>query len=73
MLFEIGVLKNLAKLTEKRLCQSPFFENVADLRPTTLLKTGHRYFAVNFVKFLRTLVFLQHHQWLLLCNSTEYE
>ena len=33
-----GVLKNLAKFTEKYLCWSPFFNKVAGLRPVTLLK-----------------------------------
>ena len=33
-----GVLKNFAKFTEKQLCQSPFFNKVAGLRPGTLLK-----------------------------------
>ena len=32
-----GDLKNLAKLTGKRLCQSLFFNKVAGLRPATLL------------------------------------
>ena len=41
-----SVLRNLAKLTGKRLCQSLFFNKVADLR--------HRCFPVNFAKFLRT-------------------
>ena len=44
------VLKNLAKLTGKHLCQSLFFNKVAGLR--------HRCFAVNFAIFLRT-TFLQ--------------
>ena len=33
-----GVLKNFTKLTGKHLCQSLFFNKVADLRPATLLK-----------------------------------
>ena len=43
-----GVLKNLAKLTGKHLCQS--------LWPGTLLKKRlwHRRFPVNFAKYLRT-------------------
>ena len=35
---EKGVLKNFAKLTGKHLCQSLFFNEVADLGPATLLK-----------------------------------
>ena len=33
-----GVLKNFAKFTPKRLCQSLFFNKVAGLRSPTLLK-----------------------------------
>ena len=44
----------------KHLCQNPSFNKVAGLRPATFLKKElwHRYFSVNFAKFLRTL-FLQ--------------
>ena len=44
----------------KYLCQSLFFNKVADLRPVTLLtkRLWYRCFPVNFAKFLRTL-FLQ--------------
>ena len=50
-----GVLRNFAKFTGKHLCQSLFFNKVADLRPATLLKKRlwHRCFPVNFAKFLR--------------------
>ena len=55
-----GVLRNFTKLSGKHLWQSLFFNKVAGLRPATLLKKRlwHRYFPVNFVKFLRT-AFLQ--------------
>ena len=33
-----GILRNFAKVTGKNLCQSLFLNNVADLRPATLLK-----------------------------------
>ena len=51
-----GVLRNLAKFTRKRLCQSIFFNKVAGLRPATLLikRLCHRRFPVSFMKFLRT-------------------
>ena len=51
-----GVLTNFAKFTGKHMCQSLFFNKVADLRVATLLKKRlwHRYFPVNFAKFLRT-------------------
>ena len=44
--YKKDVLKNFAKLTEKHLCQSPFFNKIAGLRPA-------RYFPVNFAKFSR--------------------
>ena len=48
-----GVLRNFAKFIR---FQSLSFNNVAGLRPSTLLKERlwHRCFLVNFVKFLRT-------------------
>ena len=51
-----GVLRNFAKFKGKHLCRSLFFNKVAGLRPATLLKKRlwHRFFAVNFKKFLRT-------------------
>ena len=47
------VLGNFAKLTAKYLCQSPFFNKVAGLRPATLLRKRlwHRFFTVTFAKF----------------------
>ena len=64
-----GVLRNFAKFTGKYLWQSLFFNEVAGLRPAILLKKTlwHRCFAVNFVKFLRTLFFIEHLRRLLLC------
>ena len=44
-----GVLRNIAKLTGKHLCQSLFFNKVAGLRHR------HACFPVSFAKFLRTL------------------
>ena len=54
VLCKIGLRRNIAKFTGKHLCQSLFFNKVADL-PTTLLKKRlwHRYFPVNIAKFLR--------------------
>ena len=51
-----GVLRNFRKFTGKHLCQSLFFNNVAGMRPATLLKKRlwHRCFPMNFVTFLRT-------------------
>ena len=51
----IGVLRNFAKFTRKHLCQSHFFNKVADLQATLLKKwLWHRCFPVNFAEFLRT-------------------
>ena len=52
-----GVLKNFAKFRGKHLCQSLFLNKVAGL-PATLLKQRlwHRWFPLNFAKFLRTPV-----------------
>ena len=65
---EKGVLRNFAKFTGKYLCQSLFFNKVADVRLETLLKKrlAHRRFPVNFVKFLRAPFFTEHLWWLLL-------
>ena len=51
-----GVLKNFTKFTGKNLCQSLFFNEVAGLRPVTILKKRlwHRCLPVNFLKFPRT-------------------
>ena len=46
-----GTRKNFARFKGKHLCQSLFFKVVASL------KLWHRYFPVNFAKFLRTLIF----------------
>ena len=55
-------LKKFKKFKEEHLCQSLFLNKVADLRPVTLLKKRlwHRYFSVNFAKFLRTPFFTEH-------------
>ena len=51
-----GVVRNFATFTGQHLCQSLFFNKVAGLRPTTLLKNRlwHRSFPVNSGKFWRT-------------------
>ena len=66
--FTKGVLKDFAKLTGKCLCQSLFFNKVADLRSVTLLqkRLWHRCFPVDFAKFLRTPFFTEPLQWLFL-------
>ena len=67
----VGV-RNLAKFTGK-LCQGLFLNEVAGLRPTTLLKKRlwHRCFPVIFEKFLRT-PFLQNTSGRLLLNYKFY-
>ena len=63
-----GVLRNFAKFIGKHVCQSFFFNKVADLRPATLLKRRlwHTCFPVNFTKFLRAPFLKEHLRWLLL-------
>ena len=62
-----GGLRNFAKFTGKHLCQGLFF-NKKRLRPVTLIKKRlcHRCFPVNFAKFIRTIFFTEHLQWLLM-------
>ena len=54
-----GILRKLAKFTGKHLCKSLFFNKVSGLRPLTLLKRRlwHKCFPMNFAKFLRTPIF----------------
>ena len=51
-----GVFRNFPKLTGKYLRQTLLFNNVAGLRPATLLKKSlwHMCFSVNFAKFFGT-------------------
>ena len=65
-----SVLRNFAKFTGKHLCQSLFFIKVAGLRSATLLKKKlwHRFFPMNFAKFLRT-PFLQNTSGGCFCNN----
>ena len=53
LFYKKSVFENFAKSTGKHLCQSLFFNKVA---AATLLKERlwHRFFPVNFEKFLRT-------------------
>ena len=55
-----GALRNFAKFTGEHLRQSLFFNKVAGFRPAILFKKRpwHKYFPVNFAKFLRA-AFLQ--------------
>ena len=55
-----SVLKSFAKFTEKHLYQSLFFDKVAGLSPTTLLKKTlwHRSFPLNFAKNFNNTFFL---------------
>ena len=44
-----GVLRNFTKFTGKRMCQSPYFNKVASLRP------WRRCFPVKFTKFYKKI------------------
>ena len=63
-----SALKNFTALTEKHLCQSLFFNKVVGLGSATLFKKihWHRCFPVNFVKFLRAPLLIEHLLWLFL-------
>ena len=65
---EKAVLGNFAKFTGKYLYQSLFFNNIAGLRPVTLLtkRLWRKCFPVNFSKFRRTPFLAEHVQCLLL-------
>ena len=54
-----GVLRNFAKFTGKHLCQSLFFNKVAGLRPSTLLKKRlwYRCFPFNFFEIFKNPFF----------------
>ena len=64
MFYKKSVLKNSQNSLENTCARASFFS----LRPATLLKKRlwHRCFHVNFVKFLKTLFFIEHLWWLLL-------
>ena len=70
-----GALRSFAKFTGKYLCQSLFFNKVAVLTPSILLKKRlwHRYFPENFVKFPRKPVFIEHFRRLLLSSNSDDE
>ena len=63
-----SVLRNFAKFTGKPQCQGLFFNKIAGLRPTTLLKRRilHMCFPVNFSKFPISVFPIEHLRWLLL-------
>ena len=67
------VLRFFTKFTRKHLCQSLFFNKIAGVRPTTLLKRRlwQRFFPVNSVKLLRKPFFTEHPWWLLLFISRQ--
>ena len=67
------VLRNFTKFTEKHLCQSLFFNEVAGLRPVTLLKKRllRKCFPLNFVKFVRTFFCIELLWWLLVKISRQ--
>ena len=68
MFHKLTVLKNIAKFSEKHLCWSLLLNEVAGLRPVTLLKKDFHtvIFFVSFVKFLRIPFSMEHLRWLLL-------
>ena len=65
VLCESGVLRNFTKFSGKHLCQSPFFNKVADL---TLFKkeTLAQVLSCKFCEIFKNTFFIKHHWWLLL-------
>ena len=68
MSFRMQSNQKLRKIHRKTMCQSLFLNKVTSLRPATLIKTRlwHKYFPVNFAKFLRKPFLTEHLRWLLL-------
>ena len=68
MFLQTAVLINLAELTEKDLCRSLFFNNLADFRLATSLQKGlrHKCFPMSLAKFSRAAFLIDHIRWLLL-------
>ena len=56
------VFLEISQNSQENTCARVFFNEVAPLRPVTLLKKRfwHRCFPVNFVKFLRTRFLIEH-------------
>ena len=65
-----GVPRNFANFTRKQLCQSLFFNKVADLRPATLLKKRpwHRCFFSEFCEISNNTFFTEY----LLATASDY-
>ena len=75
VLYKKGVRRNFIKSRKTSVPES-LFNEVADLRPATLLKKKrlkHRCFPVNFAKFLRTPFLTEQLQWLLLNISSWFQ
>ena len=68
--FKKRVLSNFEIFTGKHLCQSLFFSRVAGLKKSFLacnfIRFWHRFFPVNFAKFVRTSFLIENLRWLLL-------
>ena len=64
MICKKGILRNFKKFTGKQLCQSLFFNKVAELRPATLLKNEilAQVFSCEFCEISKN-TFLTEHLW----------
>ena len=62
-----GVVRNFSN-SQENTCARVFFNKVAGLKPANLLKKRlrHRYFSVNFAKFLEAPFLTEHLRYLLL-------
>ena len=67
-----GVLRKSEKFTGKHLCQILFLNKVAGLQHKACIfikkRLWHRYFHVNFAKFLRRHFLIEHFWWLFLLS-----
>ena len=72
----VTVYKQYRTSPPEVFCKKGILRNFAKhLQAATLLKKRlwHRYFPVNFAKFLRTLFFTEHFQWLFLNVTTIFQ
>ena len=59
MFFKIIALKNLQQIIQESICSGVFFNKIAGPQNCKYIKKRlqHRFFAVNFVNYPRTIIF----------------
>ena len=68
-----GVLKSFAKFTGKHLCHSLFFNKIAGLRSTALLKKSAQVFSCEFCEIYKNTLFTEHLRATACKRSTRYQ